>query len=235
MNEQPRIADAQQARTRSALYTLFAFLFAYPDQDLVAAIRGGEVARCMTALCSALDSEPPLQPEPDTAALSDAGGSDEDLAVEYTRLFDTGPIPLYGGLNHGTRMQVMEEVLRFFEHFGLAPNTQLNELPDHLVSELEFMHFLCHREADALETGGDADPYRRAQRDFLARQLGRWAPQLHPRLVEQSALAFFLEVTRLLAAFLASETRLLQIATGATVIRETAARSTRTIHAVQAI
>lgn len=233
MNERIRMSDAQQARTRSALYTLFAFLFAYPDRDWVAAIRGGEVARCMTALCNALGSESPLQP--DTAALSDAGAGDEDLAVEYTRLFDTGPIPLYGGLNHGARMQVMEEVLRFYEHFGLGPNRRLNDLPDHLVSELEFMHFLCHREADALETGGDAGPYRRAQRDFLARQLGRWAPQLHPRLVEQSAQAFFLEVTRLLAAFLASEARLPQIATGAAVIQKTASKAARTIHAIQAI
>lgn len=199
---------AHHAATRSALYALFAFMFTYPDADWVAATRAGEVAQRMAALCAALAADPALLP--DGAALADAGNADDDLAVEYTRLFDTGPISLHGGHHHGTRMQVMEEVLRFYEHFGLAPDPRSNELPDHLVSELEFMHFLCHREAVAPASG--ASPYRRAQRDYLARQLGRWAPQLHARLVEQHALPYFSEAARLLAGFLASEQGLLEAA-----------------------
>lgn len=191
----------ERTAIRSDLYALFAFMFAYPDIDWVTGIRAGEVARRMADLCMSLDLVAPLQP--DCAALADAGKADDDLAIEYTRLFDTGPISLHGGHNHGTTIQVMEEVLRFHEHFGLTPNPQQNELPDHLVSELEFMHYLCYQEAQATESG--AGPYRRAQRDFLERQLGRWAPQLHGRLVEQQALPFFSEAARLLAGFLASE------------------------------
>lgn len=198
-------APAAIAAVRSHLYALFAFMFAYPDADWVAAIRAGEVADRMSDLCTALDDASSLRA--DAAALADAG-ADDDLAIEYTRLFDTGPISLYGGHNHGTRMTVMEEVLRFHEHFGLALNPEYNELPDHLVSELEFMHFLCYQEAQIHST--EAGPYRRAQRDFLTRQLGRWAPQLHVRLIEQQAQPFFVEAARLLAGFLVSEQGLLQ-------------------------
>lgn len=213
--------SADQASTRSALYALFAFLFSYPDADWVAAIRAGEVAERMQSLCAALTDALELT-QADHAALSDAGPAndadkadnsdnadhaDHALAIEYTRLFDTGPIALYGGLNHGTRMQVMEEVLRFYEHFGLAPNRQRNDLPDHLVAELEFMHFLCHQEAAALQAGKNAlaENYQRGQRDFLQRQLGRWAPQLHSRLQTHKPLPFFTTTTHLLSKFLHSE------------------------------
>lgn len=227
MSDQPH---AEQAAARSRLYQLFAMLFVYPDDDWVAAIRAGEVANRMAELCGALDIAEPLQP--DGAALADAGAADEandDLAVEYTRLFDTGPISLYGGHNHGTRMQVMEEVLRFHDHFGLAPNPQQNELPDHLVSELEFMHYLCYQEAQATDATEEmAAPYRRAQRDFLERHLGRWATQLHERLVEQQALPFFSEATRLLSAFLVEEMQRLEIAAPAP-------RTAHATHTIQAI
>lgn len=199
-------ARAMRAATRSDLYASFAHAFTYPDGGWVAAIRAGEVAARLKALCSALEPEPPFAP--DCAALANAGEGDDDLAVEYTRLFDTGAVSLHGGHHHGARMQVMEEVLRFYEHFGLAPDPTRNELPDHLVSELEFMHYLAHREAAAWSNGLDPGPFRRAQCDYLARQLGRWAPRLHGHLLGQDALPFFVEVARLLAAFLESERNL---------------------------
>lgn len=189
------------AALRSELYALLACLLAYPDEAWLADIRAGLVADRLTALCARLDVGATLQPQ--RAALCDAGEGDEALAAEYTRLFDTGPISLYGGHHHGTRMQVMEEVLRYFEHFGLELDPDRNELPDHLVCELEFMHFLCQQEAHL--PADQQAPWQRAQRDYLARQLGRWAPRLHGLLLAQQAHAFFVEVARLLAVFLASE------------------------------
>lgn len=200
------------AATRSRFHRLLAHLFVYPDAAWVAAIRAGEVARAVENFRTP-DGLPSLTF--DAAALSDAGATDTDdaLAIEYTRLFDVGPVSLHGGHHFGARMQVMEEVLRFYEHFGLAPDAQANALPDHLVSELEFMHYLAHREAEHLAAGRDARPWQRGQRDFLARQLGRWAPQLHDRLVAQQALPFFSEAARLLGEFLAQERTRLEAVT----------------------
>jgi len=67
---------------------------------------------------------------------------------------------------------VFEDLLRFFEHFGLA-RADGAELPDHLSVELQFMHFLAHLEERA---GGDLQAIASltlAQRDFLGRHLRR--------------------------------------------------------------
>ena len=76
----------------------------------------------------------------DEAATSDA------LTVEFTRLFDAGArgtaCPLNGGLQVGPQMKVMEEAVRFYAHFGLTLTEEQKELPDHLTTELNFLHFL---------------------------------------------------------------------------------------------
>jgi DMSO reductase family type II enzyme chaperone len=207
------------AALRSRAHLLLGALLSYPDAEQCAAIRSGALPRALRETLEAID--PALVGRADWAALGDAGDGDE-LAVEYTRLFDVGtsgpPCPLYGGLYDGARMKTMEEAVRFYNHFGLhmAESEAVRELPDHLSTELEFLHFLAFREAEACQRGEDAGPYRRAQRDFVARHPGRWVPKLRERLEAQQALPFFCAAVDLLAAFLAAEgERLAREAAGA--------------------
>lgn len=196
------------AALRSRAHLLFGALLAYPDAEQRAAIRSGALPGALRDTLEALD--PALTGRVDWAALGDAGAEDE-LAVEYTRLFDVGtsgpPCPLYGGLYDRARMKTMEEAVRFYNHFGLhmAEGEAGRELPDHLSTELEFLHFLAFREAEACQRGEDAGSYRRAQRDFVARHPGRWVPKLRERLETQQALPFFRAAVDLLAAFLVAE------------------------------
>jgi DMSO reductase family type II enzyme chaperone len=145
----------------------------------------------------------------DRDALADAGEQDDALAVEYTRLFEVGPggspISLYAGHHQGGRTQTMEEVLRFYFHFGLERDETLHDLPDHLISELEFLHFLTFQQARIEDRMGDPSHHVRGQRDFLDRQLGRWVPKLLPLLVAHEASSHYLEVFRLLDLFLRHE------------------------------
>ncbi len=76
----------------------------------------------------------------------------------------------------------MEEMARFYSYFGLSIEHGSGELPDHLATELEFMHFLAFKELAALDRQKDPAPYRRAQADFLERQLTSWLPLLEKRL-----------------------------------------------------
>jgi len=130
-------------------------------------------------------------------ALRDGLAQDE-LAIEYTRLFDVGtagpPCPLHGGLWAKDRMRTMEEVLRFYHHFGLTLDSDRHELPDHLVAEFEFLHYLSFREAEALRSGVDAGPYRRAQRDFVARHPGAFVPRLREALAANDPPRCFSEL-----------------------------------------
>ena len=193
--EGPRVAAV-----RSQAYQLFAQLFEYPGEAEAAAIEAGESGRRLHQALAQVDSS--LLADADWNALA----SGDELAVHYTRLFDVGvpgpPCPLYGGLYASERMKTMEEALRFYRHFGLASSPSQRELPDHLTVELEFLHFLTFKEAEALQAGTDPGPFRRAQRDFIARHPGRWVPQLASRLQKQDCPAYFRELVALLGAFL---------------------------------
>jgi DMSO reductase family type II enzyme chaperone len=191
------------AAERSRAYQLFCAALGYPDDDLCGAIRSGDLAGALRDALGAIDCA--LVAGTDWDALRNAGEGDE-LAVEYTRLFDVGPsgppCPLYGGLYGGARMKTMEEAVRFYNHFGLKLADQPRELPDHLTTELEFLHYLAFREAQSLQGDGDPAPYQRAQRDFVGRHPGRWVPKLRERLDAQKPAAFFRELIRLLERFL---------------------------------
>jgi DMSO reductase family type II enzyme chaperone len=200
--------DELEAAARSRCYRIFGAAFAYPDGPLVEAIRSGDLAELLRSDLAAVD--PRLASGGDWNALRDAGHGD-DLAVEFTRLFDVGasgpPCPLYGGLYGGARMKVMEEAVRFYNHFGLHLDEERRELPDHLETQLEFLHYLAFRETEALARGEDPGAFRRAQRDFVARHPGRWVPRLLERLEGQEPMAYFRVLVGLLARFLERDLR----------------------------
>ncbi len=199
--------EAQRAAARCRVYETFARAFDYPDTEFSEDIRDGTLAAAVSAVLGAVDPE--LARSIDGNALRDGGAEPDDLAVEYTRLFDVGgngpPCPLYGGLYGGVRMKTMEEAVRFYNHFGLTLREAPHELPDHLTTELEFLHFLAFLEARALESGDDPGPLRRAQRDFVTRHPGRWVPDLAARLAQNEAMPIFRELVARLEAFLAHE------------------------------
>lgn len=198
-------AEETRAAARSSIYGLFQDAIHYPNDDLREALASGELVDLMRK--SLTLAEVDFTPEQECWRALQEVDSTEDLAVEYTRLFDTGasgpPCPLYGGLYGGDRLSKMEEIVRFYNHFGLTTAEEVRELPDHLPTQLEFMHYLSYREAEALHAGRDAGPYRRAQRDFAARQLGNWIPKLLERLEEHKASGFFLSLFKLLLDFIA--------------------------------
>ena len=68
------------------------------------------------------------------------------------------------------RSAVFEDLVRFYDYFGLARNDDA-ELPDHVSVQLEFMHFLSFLENRASENSDDIAHIQRAQRDFLKKHL----------------------------------------------------------------
>jgi DMSO reductase family type II enzyme chaperone len=192
------------AAARSHAYRVFAEAFGYPEGSLLEGIRSGALR---DTVHEALDAvSPGLDAKFDRDALR-VDGDDDALAAEYTRLFDVGtsgpPCPLHGGLWIGDRMKTMEEVLRFYRHFGLSVGGAPSELPDHLGLELEFLHYLAFRESEALREGGDPGAFARAERDFLTRHPGRAVPLLRAKLEQVQAAPFFVALARALESLLA--------------------------------
>lgn len=211
----PADVDQRAANGMSLLYRVFIECFNYPDESFATAINNGEVLR---ALRRQLEEAGYASALADDSALSDLYDA-EGLQVEYTRLFDIGvaqaTCSLCEGDYSGTeRMVVLEEVLRYYEYFELIPPEQYRVLPDHLLAELEFLHFLAYQEGVSLKHGRDPTPYRLAQYDFLTRHPGRWVPMLGTGLKKQHASAYFLALHACLVAVLEAETIRLGALTG---------------------
>lgn len=105
----------------------------------------------------------------------------ERLQREYSGLFEVGdagpPVPMRESLRPDRPPGALEEVARFYEHFGYALDERWAWQPDHLSLELEFVHFLCFHEAHAPDDAG-ATPYQLAQLDFTSRHVALWLPRL---------------------------------------------------------
>jgi putative dimethyl sulfoxide reductase chaperone len=197
---------AVDSANRSRLYSLLADTFHFPTPEFHDLVRGGAYSRSLQALVASLPY--PLAVAHDALA---APGGYVDLQAEYIRLFDVGPkgrppCTLYEGeYRSGARMQVMEELVRFYDHFGLSLSTEQRELPDHLTVEFEFLHYLTFKETAALERGLAADAYRRAQIDFLARHPSRWLPRMGAKTVEERAAPPFAALVSATIAFVRAD------------------------------
>ncbi|GAA3899288.1 hypothetical protein GCM10022228_07240 [Halomonas cibimaris] len=183
---QPTAASAVSEQTarlaaEASLYRLAAALFGYPLAETQQALEDGRLHAALSSAWHTLtgDAWPALPP---SASL-------DDMEVGYMATFVHGRrgkprVALLGSaydalLAGETPGGYMLNVQAFYRHFGLqaaqGDEGHLDE-PDHLVSMLEFCALLCHLETQALNRQGDAAPYRRARRDFIARYL---APMLH--------------------------------------------------------
>lgn len=159
--------EAVQAGHVSQLYALLSQALRYPSAEVHNAASSGQLARDIASAAAGLPF-----------ALSVPQGLQApgfpEMAQAHIELFELGgsagvPAFIYEGEYGGGRLGVIEDVLRFYDHFGVSPSVaeDTRDRPDHVANELEFMHVLAFQEAAALQQGVDPGPYRRAQRDFL--------------------------------------------------------------------
>jgi len=119
------------------------------------------------------------------------------LRKEFSGLFEVGddgpPVPIREALQPGASVAVREEIVRFYEHFGYVLGEQFAWQPDHLSLELEFMHFLCFHEANAVDEAA-ALPWQLAQADFTARHVVTWIPALAERVGKLAPTSLYARV-----------------------------------------
>ncbi len=191
----PAVAEA-----RARIYALLGEAFAFPTPELHRSLGHGHWLAHLQGAAASL-------PYP----LAVGRGlrvpkSLQRLQDSYVALFDVGfkgpPCPLHSGHYARDRMRVMEELVRFYHHFGLR--LALGHLPDHITVLLEFMGRLAASEA---KPGCDVLSYWRAQRDFLTRHLLPWVPQMAQAVARQRASRFYKALTAFTARFLAADYR----------------------------
>ncbi len=185
------------AQARSRMYHLLSVLFRYPTPELFESLANGAYpAQLDEALEASAHQGGPCAAK--SAELAEklrailAGMDYRDYEVRYTQTFEVGaPKPLcppYEGVQRKglPRNSSMLNIAAFYKHFGLkiGADEGSHELPDHISAELEFLHFLAFKEAQAREAGDTEllTGYLLAQNDFLQRHLVRWVPDFANRL-----------------------------------------------------
>jgi len=196
--------EDNETTARTGIYQILARLVSVPEPDVhqkaVAGEWPAELASAGKLLGFPFDFGAPQ---------GDVAGSFEDFQAEFLRVFEVGggtdgaPAPVYGGLYAAGRIQRMEEVVRFYEYFGLSVSAEDPRPPDHIATELEFMKYLTFKEAVSSSPRLQVS-FRRAQHDFLDRQLA-WVPELAERTRAANAGPFWQWVTSTVAGFVAAD------------------------------
>lgn len=202
MPSKNQVVSAASAASRSRVYALLSAALAYPEVEVADQLASGRfsarLARAVLALPFPLGLDGLLD-----------GGAGADPGQAYLAAFDVGseagpPCPPYGGEHLGYRLGIMADVLRYYRFFGLRLEQGRRERPDHLATELEFLHALTFKEAAELARGGSVGPLRQAQRDFLRFHLEEFTAAVAERLAGRRA-PFYPALAALAAAFCRAE------------------------------
>lgn len=201
--------EENETTARSAVYQVFARLFSLPDENAHSLAQEGgwpdQLKEAAQLLAFQFDFGD---------AKIDAGVTAEDYQAEYLRLFELGgtdgpAAPIVGGAYGSDRARQMEEVVRFFEYFGLKTSAEAARPPDHLATELEFMQYLAFKEA-ASASPRLSGSFRRAQEDFLERQLGTWLPDFAKRVSAEGGQSIWSWAAQKLAQFIEADAQYLK-------------------------
>lgn len=114
----------------------------------------------------------------------------------------------YGQAHIFEKTQTLADVAGFYRAFGLDLSEGVRDRPDHLATELEFMEFLCLKQALAVRRGDHAERQelcRNSQRAFLGSHLGFWAFSFAHRLTRKSVNGPLADCARLMELFLVRE------------------------------
>jgi DMSO reductase family type II enzyme chaperone len=198
--------EENEITARAAVYQVFAGIFSVPGEtshkDAVEGKWPEKLREASELLAFDFDFG--------VAALAPSV-SQQDFEAEYLRLFEVGSgtdgpaAPICGGFyDDGDRRKRMEEVVRFFEYFGLKASTSETRPPDHLATELEFMQYLAFKEAASPSPRLSAS-YHRAQEDFLDRQMANWLPALAKRVEESNGLPVWVWATQTASNFVTAD------------------------------
>jgi DMSO reductase family type II enzyme chaperone len=219
--ESSRLHDApitdRHAAARSRIYALLAEAFSYPNGDGAKRLISGSLVSELAETAAALPQ--PIDLAGNISLPSDLSAP-EEIQTRYSGLFDVcGSRPRvsllerrYAERRNEPEQKLWEDLLRFYKHFGLDfAGGSVRENPDHLILQLDFLHYLTYLEAC---TGGASNDLRRGQRDFLARHLGRWAGLLAQKLGEESKATPYSSLAAFTSDFVAGEIEYLESLVG---------------------
>ena len=205
---------AELARFRQAAYRLFGAVLLYPAEERFATlIAAARELKSQSARFAGLAFFPQW-----TAFLASLAKRGElgtaDLEGTYVDLFVVNQkVPLYqsGFLTPDNPALTMAVLDGEYSAAGLSVAGSFKEPPDHAAVELEFMSFLCGKEAEAWTKRSPKDAIKQleAEAGFLDRQLSRWFPAFAEQVARHAGDSLYTSVTRAAHAFIGHDQGLL--------------------------
>lgn len=215
-DEQPVLEPPRdvEAAARSRLYALLAEAFSYPQGSPVIRLLDGDLAADIN---TALEASPLNAAPPRELITPVSKSAVHEMQVRYSELFDVisgTPKVSFLERRYGAvpEQELWQKLLSFYGHFGLDFSAgYASEQPDHLLTELGFMHYLAFLEAGIV---GDKASLRRGQRDFLKLHLGSWTAALAAKIKELEGTEPYAGLAEFLAAVVESDLNHLQACLG---------------------
>ena len=210
---------SMQTLFRQALYRLLCSVFLYPDEEMLVDLQSG-----VRELLNSSDYWDDYGfAENLQQLISTIIGLDMNervpLVNEYNRLFLVKPkVPPYEttylklpGQSNG---MIEADLMGVYGLAGLAVSPEMNELPDHIAVQLEFMSFLCEKELIAIQNNDQKEvaDRQREQKRFMRDHLVLWFPKFAKKAREEAGRdSFYRQVVETTFAFLHNELNILDI------------------------
>ncbi|MFQ5854378.1 MAG: molecular chaperone [Anaerolineae bacterium] len=203
------------AQARASVYRFLTRLYGGPPTaELLSAVAGLDFHKLLEAVFGEA-----TQPFLDAVA---AGPDPEALRLEYDALFRVpgdwylrpfesvyrGRQVVDGQVVDGTVWgRWTKEVQRLYALAGAELAGGAGELPDFIAVELDFMAFLCTREAEALAAGDGelARHFLALQKEFLVEHLSRWVDTLGDEMRAMARSGFYAGLAEMTQAFVSAD------------------------------
>lgn len=143
--------------------------------------------------------------------------------AEFVRVFghavsqECPPYEMQYGTEGGVQSQtdILIQVGGFYETFGFEmPKIRGRERVDHISVELEFMSYMCFREAYAIENDHDERKIailRTGLKKFMRNHVGRWTPLFCLFASRKAERGLYRDIIELLSIFIKNEVDLMGV------------------------
>lgn len=198
-----KITTEQELLRRGDAYKLLAACFYEPDKDL---LQEQQVCENLAELLRNI--APPAAAAAEDMATALATTDQQRLSIDHASLF-VGPFelpaPPYGSVYLERQRRTMGDstmmVQRFYRDAGLT--IDVAEPPDHIAIELEFLFFLCRKEAEAADDER-SERYRSLQAAFFSQALLPWIKPFCSAIRSATDNRFYLALAACLEHFIDS-------------------------------